>query len=79
MAVPFKSKMMALGSRGRSTARNVASKPRVSSARAYAAKHPGRAAGMGVAGLAAMGGISSGRRGRGVDKTSGRPTGMRRY
>lgn len=45
----------------------------------YARKNPVKATGMGAMGLGAAGYVGGGRRGRGVDKTTGRPTGIRRY
>lgn len=45
----------------------------------YARKNPVKATGMGAMGLGAAGYVGGGRRGRAVDKTTGRPTGMRRY
>lgn len=45
----------------------------------YARKNPVKATGMGAMGLGAAGYVGGGRRGRAVDKTTGRPTGIRRY
>lgn len=50
-----------------------------SGAMSYAKRRPVKSAAMGAAGLGAAGYVTSGRRGRGADRVSGRPTGIRRY
>ncbi len=45
----------------------------------YAMAHPMKAGVMGIGGLAAAKFVTSGRRGRGVSKSSGRATGMYKY
>jgi hypothetical protein len=45
----------------------------------YSMAHPLKAGAMGLGGLSTAKFITSGRRGRGVSKTVGRPTGMYKY
>jgi hypothetical protein len=45
----------------------------------YAMGNPIKAGAMGLGGLATAKYVTSGRRGRGVSKTAGRPTGMYKY
>jgi len=45
----------------------------------YAVSHPMKAGAMGVGALATAKFVTSGRRGRGVSKSSGRATGMYKY
>jgi hypothetical protein len=45
----------------------------------YAMGHPVKAGAMGLGALATAKFVTSGRRGKGVSKTAGRPTGMYKY
>ena len=71
--------MRGLAQTGRNTAKAVTSTKTGTKAAAYARAKPGRTIVGGTMGLGAAGYVTSGRRGRAVDRSSGRPTGMRRY
>jgi hypothetical protein len=77
-------RLASLGQRGKAAAAGVASSKTGQSiagsrAMGYAKKRPARAAVGGTMGLGAAGYVTSGRRGRAVDRSSGRPTGIRRF
>jgi len=71
--------MKGLAQTGKRTAKAVTSTKTGTKAAAYARAKPGRTIVGGTMGLGAAGYVTSGRRGRGVDRSSGRPTGIRRY
>ena len=71
--------MRGLAQTGRNTAKAVTGTKTGAKAAAYARAKPGRTIVGGTMGLGAAGYVTSGRRGRGVDRSSGRPTGIRRY
>jgi hypothetical protein len=77
-------RLVSLGQRGKATAAKVARSKTGQSiagsrAMGYAKRRPSRAIAGGTMGLGAAGYVTSGRRGRAVDRSLGRPTGIRRF